>query len=289
MTTETQHPYQLLCIGNPLLDMQTSDGSLLDKYNLKPNDAIRASLEQMGIYEDISNAPDIQFVAGGAAQNTARGAAYILPPKHVVYVGCVGDDDLADKLREANAREGVESAYLVKKGEQTGACGVITTGHNRSLVTTLRAAHMFEKSHLSSTDVAACIKGANYFYITGFFLSHGVESALELCETASGDGKVIAMNLSAPFIPQHFKVQLETILPYADFVLGNESEAESWGSAAGLPDPKDHAAVARAISLLPKSNLARPRVVIITRGADSTVVVSSATPDTPQIYPIQKL
>ncbi|KAG9043838.1 adenosine kinase [Serendipita sp. 407] len=75
MTTETQHPYQLLCIGNPLLDMQTSDGSLLDKYNLKPNDASRASLEQMGIYEDISNAPDIQFVAGGAAQNTARGTA----------------------------------------------------------------------------------------------------------------------------------------------------------------------------------------------------------------------
>ncbi|KAG9052629.1 adenosine kinase [Serendipita sp. 407] len=75
MTTETQRPYQLLCIGNPLLDMQTSDGSLLDKYNLKANDAIRASPEQMGIYEDISNAPDIQFVAGGAAQNTARGAA----------------------------------------------------------------------------------------------------------------------------------------------------------------------------------------------------------------------
>ncbi|KAG8856988.1 adenosine kinase [Serendipita sp. 411] len=289
MATETESSYQLLCIGNPLLDMQTSDGSLLDKYNLKANDAILASPEQMGIYEDISNAPDLKFVAGGAAQNAARGAAYVLPPKHVVYVGCVGDDDLADKLREANAREGVESAYLVKKGEQTGACGVVITGHHRSLVTTLRAAEMFDKSHFSSTDVAACIKGAKYFYIGGFFLTHGVESALELCKTASGDGKAIAMNLSAPFIPQFFKVQLETIFPYTDFIIGNESEAESWGGAAGLSDPKDHAAVARAIALLPKSNLTRPRVVIITRGADSTVVVSSANPDTPQIHPIQKL
>ncbi|KAG8831397.1 adenosine kinase [Serendipita sp. 399] len=307
MATETESSYQLLCIGNPLLDMQTSNGILLEKYNLKANDAILASPEHMSIYEDIANAPDLKFVAGGAAQNAARGAAYILPPKSVVYVGCVGDDDLADKLREANAREGVESAYLVKQGEQTGACGVVITGHHRyenlqarlyqkegqlfdrSLVTTLRAAEMFDKSHLSSPEVSAYIKGAKYFYIGGFFLTHGVESALELSKTASGDSKVVAINLSAPFIPQFFKVQLETILPYADFVIGNESEAESWGSAAGLSDPKDHVAVARAIALLPKSNPARPRVVVITRGADSTVVVSSARPEEPQLHAIQKL
>lgn len=56
---------------------------------------------------------------------------YVLPPGSVVYTGCVGDDDLADKLREANAKEGVKSAYLVKQGEQTGACGVVITGHHR--------------------------------------------------------------------------------------------------------------------------------------------------------------
>jgi hypothetical protein len=27
---------------------------------------------------------------------------YVLPPKHVVYVGAVGDDQLADQLRAAN-------------------------------------------------------------------------------------------------------------------------------------------------------------------------------------------
>jgi hypothetical protein len=56
---------------------------------------------------------------------------YVLPPNSVVYTGCVGDDDLAQQLKEANKREGLAEAYLVKKGEQTGACAVVITGHHR--------------------------------------------------------------------------------------------------------------------------------------------------------------
>jgi adenosine kinase len=56
---------------------------------------------------------------------------YVLPPNSVVYTGCVGDDDLAEQLRAANTREGLHEVYLVKKGEKTGACAVILTGHDR--------------------------------------------------------------------------------------------------------------------------------------------------------------
>jgi adenosine kinase len=63
-----------------------------------------------------------------ASPNTSQ---YVLPPNSVVYTGCVGDDQLAQQLREANKREGLTEAYLVKKGEQTGACAVVITGHHR--------------------------------------------------------------------------------------------------------------------------------------------------------------
>lgn len=56
---------------------------------------------------------------------------YVLPPKHVVYVGAVGKDELADQLRAANDKEGVQSAYQVTEGAQTGACAVLLTGHDR--------------------------------------------------------------------------------------------------------------------------------------------------------------
>lgn len=104
-----------------------------------------------------------------------------------------------------------------------------------SLVTTLRAAELFEKSHLASPEVAPLIESATHFYGEGFFLTHGTESYLELAKKASEAGKVFALNLSAPFIAQFFKVQLEQIIPYADIVIGNESEAAAWAEASGLP------------------------------------------------------
>jgi len=39
---------------------------------------------------------------------------------------------------------------------------------------------------------------------------------------------------------------------------------------------------------LPKTNTSRPRVVIFTQGADSTVLVSSDRPE-PQIFPVEKV
>jgi len=101
---------------------------------------------------------------------------------------------------------------MVKQGQQTGACGVVITGHHRyffiymdiaavlitirSLVTTLRAAEAFDKSHLSSPEIVPLIQNAEFFYIGGFFLTHGVESALELAKTASGRGKVSRLALA---------------------------------------------------------------------------------------------
>ena len=97
------------------------------------------------------------------------------------------------------------------------------------------------------------------------------------------------MNFSAPFIPQFFTKQLQEILPYTDFIIGNESEAAAWASATGLPDAKDLPAIARSIALLPKSNLSRPRTVIFTQGAHQTVVVTSDNPESPKTFLVDPL
>lgn len=39
------------------------------------------------------------------------------------------------------------------------------------------------------------------------------------------------MNLSAPFIPQFFKAQVDEILPFVDILIGNESEAEAYAES----------------------------------------------------------
>jgi len=171
----------------------------------------------------------------------------------------------------------------------TGACAVVLTGHHRSLVTTLRAAEKFDKSHL--TTIYHLVDAAKFYYIGGFFLTHGVESALELAKKAAGASKVVALNLSAPFIAQFFTLQLEQILPFADIVIGNETEAAAYASAVGLPEPShtDIPLIAKRIASLPKNNNSRPRIVVITHGAEETVLVASDKPDEPKIFKVDKL
>ena len=163
-------------------------------------------------------------------------------------------------------------------------------------------AEKFEKSHLSSPEVAPLVENAKFYYIEGYFLSHGVESALELSKKSAAAGKVISilhqqqsttkllqtfvMNFSAPFIPQFFNKQLQDIIPYTDVIIANESEAEAWASANGLTNVKDLPAIARTIALLPKSNPARARVVIFTQGAHHTVMVTS---DVQKTFPVDPL
>lgn len=111
------------------------------------------------------------------------------------------------------------------------------------------------------------------------------------------------MNLSAPFLPQFFKEQLDSVLPYCDYLIGNESEAiayaESHNLDVSLPVPaiitttnsptqtKDITAIAKAIAALPKINTARPRTVIITQGTDPTVVVVGGAEPTVATYDVR--
>jgi len=165
----------------------------------------------------------------------------------------------------------------------------VITGHDRSLVTTLRAAEKFDNAHLSTPHVARLVDGAKFFYVEGYFLTHGLTSTLEVAKKASDAGKVFAINLSAPFITQFFKVQLEEVFPYCDFVIGNESEAAAWAGAVGLPNKDDIPGIAKSIATLPKSNPSRSRTVIITQGAKSTVVVTATDPDSPKTFSVNPL
>ena len=101
--------------------------------------------------------------------------------------------------------------------------------------------------------------------------------------------QAFALNFSAPFIPQFFGIQLQQILPYCDIIIGNESETEAWASANGLADEKDLKAVAKAIAALPKANASRPRIVVVTQGSSSTVLVNSAEPESLKEFVVNAL
>merc|ERR1712000_425844 len=99
--------FKLLCLENPLLDIQgKGDESMLQQYGLKLDDTLLAEPHQMDLYDDLIKNHDAKLIPGGAAQNTARGVE-----------------------------------YMIDRSTPTGKCGVVITGHHRTMCTHLAAAN----------------------------------------------------------------------------------------------------------------------------------------------------
>ncbi|EGD87790.1 hypothetical protein H112_04260 [Trichophyton rubrum D6] len=283
--------YALLCLENPLLDIQgEGDQSTLDKYEVKANDAILAEEKHMGLYEDLMQNHNAKLIPGGAAQNTARGAQYILPENSVLYIGCVGKDKYADILRESCAKAGLRVEYRVDDVQPTGRCGVIITGHNRCLVTHLAAANEYKLDHLKQPQVWDLVEKAQVYFVGGYHLTVCVPAILALAEEAASKNKTFMLSLSAPFIPAFFKDQLAQVLPYTDFIVGNEAEALAFAKSQEW-DTEDLCEIAKKMAKLPKTNSKRARTVIVTHGTEPTIsAVSNAAGEvTVTQTPIRKI
>ena len=255
------------------VDIQAQgDDALLAKYGLKPNDAILAEEKHLDIYEDLLNNYSAKLIAGGGAQNTARGAQYMLPPNSTVFLGGVGDDKYAAILHDAVKQAGLRVEYRVDKKEKTGRCGVVITGHHRSMCTDLGAANHYDLDHLKSPEVWKLVEGATHYFVGGYHLTVCPPAIQALAEEAAKNNKVFVFSLSAPFIPQFFKEPLDASAPYWDYVIGNETEALSYAESHGL-ETKDIKEIAKHLAALPKANTKRERVAIITQGTLPTVVV----------------
>jgi len=266
--------HSLLGMGNPLLDISASvEQSLLAKYSLKSNDAILTEDEQ--IFKDLTDGYKVDYIAGGATQNSIRVAQWVLGGSTTKslcsYMGCVGRDD-SSKILEDKAKEaGVTVSYQYSEDKPTGRCAVLITGEDRSLVTKLDAANHFTANHLETKENWDLVTKANVVYSAGFFLTVSVDSMLKVAKNCAANNKTYCINLSAPFLCQFFKDQMMSVLPYTDIVFGNETEAAAYSEVHNL-DTSDVGEIALKVASLPKENGSTGRLVVITQGAGEVVV-----------------
>ncbi|KAH9258126.1 hypothetical protein BASA81_003689 [Batrachochytrium salamandrivorans] len=267
----------VLGMGNPLLDMvATVEEPFLKKWDLKLNNAILAEDKHVPMYNELVKDYKVEYVAGGATQNAIRVCQWMLQqPGSTAFIGSAGPKtcEFGRKLRDVANADGVQTLYYESK-KQTGTCAVIVNNNERSLVANLSAANEFDHAYMSTPEVQSAVERAQIYYSAGFFLTlpHGPKSALEVAQRACNENKVYCLNFAAPFICEFFHQQLVELLPFADFVFGNESEAQAFATKAGWANPTDMAQVAANVAKLPKQNGSRGRVVVITQGKDATIV-----------------
>ncbi|CAM9215317.1 unnamed protein product, partial [Lampetra fluviatilis] len=217
----------LFGMGNPLLDISAIvDKDFLDKYGLKANDQILADEKHKEIFEDMVKRFSVEYLAGGSTQNSMRVAQWMIghPCKAATFFGCVGEDAFGATLRRKAEEAGVDARYQVTRSAATGSCAVCVTGDNRSLVANLAAANSYVKEqHLDLPENWALVQKARVYYIAGFFMTVSPDSMMAVATLAAEQNKPFCLNLSAPFLAQHYGGELSRLLPFVDVLFGNET------------------------------------------------------------------
>lgn len=277
----------LLGMGNPLLDISADVGQeLLDKYEVTLNNAILAEAKHVPLYDELAAAAGVEYIAGGATQNSIRVAQWMLGAEGATaYIGCVGKDAFGAQLKASAEKDGLVTHYMEDESAATGTCAVLIKDKERSLVANLSAANNYKIDHMNTEAIQAVVAAAKVVYSAGFFLTVSPASMIAAGKHAAESGGYFATNLSAPFLCSVFKEQMHSVLPYADIVFGNESEAAAYAEAnecAGASIPE----VAKKIAALPKACGTHARVVVITQGSESTVVAVNGTVTEYAVTPI---
>ncbi len=60
------------------------------------------------VMQELSSNADVEYIAGGAGQNTTRICQWLLQyPKATTYMGCIGKDEFGKKMIETATQDGV--------------------------------------------------------------------------------------------------------------------------------------------------------------------------------------
>jgi len=253
----------------------------LTKYEVKLNSAILAEAKHIPVYAELVSKYSVQYLAGGATQNSIRVAQWFLPAGSTTYIGSIGKDAYGEQLRKSAEADGVSTHYSEDEKTPTGTCACLIVHKERALIAHLSAANEYRVTHLLRPDSVARWLKADIIYSAGFFLTVSPDSALLLAKHCHAAGKIYATNLSAAFIPEFFTAALQAVLPYSDFVFGNEAEAKALSTKLAWGTDKI-AEIAKRTAALPKEGK-RARIVVFTQGPSETIVV---TGDTVETYPV---
>ncbi|XP_062606090.1 uncharacterized protein LOC134267903 [Saccostrea cucullata] len=265
----------LLGVGNPLLDMTVTGPDaewLLKEYDLLPNNAIIATKKHESLFKKCVEECKPIYLAGGATQNTIRVAQWLLQqPKATTFFGAVGNDMYEEILFKKATEIGVNVKYDIHSDKSTGKCCAIITGEDRSLVTDLGAAQMFNVDFLHKPENWDLVEKAKYFYIGGFTLPESKAAALKILKHAAENDKVVIMNLHATFLCSHFADFELNILQYVDVLFGNGDEARELSKEIGF-GTSDIKQIAQKTVNYMKLNKRHGRTVIFTQGRSPTIV-----------------
>jgi adenosine kinase len=275
----------LFSVGSPLLDiLVTVSPEFLKKYDLMENQVLLMSVDQLTFYNEIISdivqnfRSDISYIAGGSAQNTIRVAQWIIDSPHAcVFVGSIGKDYFGETLFQKALEDGIVGQYQLVSSVPTGTCLVLVTGKwKRTLLACPAAAELLDEAFLHEPENDAWLEKAKFYYMTAYSLVSSADVAIYLGKYAVQKNCHLILHLSAPYIFTQYLPAFNSVLPYADVLIGNTDEALAFAASQNFKT-RDVEEIALEASSLPISNHSFTRIVVITQGTAPVIVAQGKT------------
>lgn len=265
----------MISIGAPLLSVIANVApGYLERYGLETGAAKVATEKEAAIFNELISWFQVAYLPGGEALNVVRVAQWMLQlPKATTAIGAIGDDSKGTMLTQICDKAGIRASFYEQSDEPTGTRACLATPDQlETSVLSIAAGNAYSKErHLDGGSVWTQISQAQYYFCSGYFLTVCPETVLAIGEHASELGKTFALSLGSPQYCRLFKDAQLAAIKYVDFLFANKSEALSFAAEHDF-QTDDICEVSRRLCLLPKVNSNKPRVVIITQGAEPTVV-----------------
>ena len=119
-------------------------------------------------------------------------------PNTCTYFGCVGKDEMGDKLNENLTAQGINSFLHRDEETATGTCACVIYNNERSLCAYLGAALKYPISHLQQNE--AELQKAALIYSSAFFITSNHQALIHVAKYAAKNNVPFAFNLSAVFL-----------------------------------------------------------------------------------------
>lgn len=279
-----------VCLGHPLLDMMADvSEEFLKLHRIAPGSVELAQPDQISLFTQLlERNRTVEYVPGGAAMNTARVLAWTRPGLPVYYVGCLGTDRFGEMIKTALDAAGVKHLFEEYPGKPTGTCAGLVCHKERSLLAHLGAAVELSMKHMKNREVLAALDKATVYYSEGFVLNtaSNPDNLLLVAEFSRlKKGKLFCFNLSAPYLCAAFKDRISLLMPHIDILFGSDVDIMGYAcvmwpevfepfDSGEMTDEKRATLceVVTKVGMLPSNTFRGYRLVVVTCGADPTVM-----------------
>lgn len=160
----------IIFFGSVFVDIIVNvNKGFLEKHNLKPDEAIRATRGMEQIFEEILQFDPI-FQPGGSGLNSARVFQWVSRKSYpsVTSGFAIGLDKYGKILKAKLKDEDICKEWIESSDVSTGVVAVLVTGQMRTMVTHQGATKEFLMTHLEE-HLWKYVHEADYFYFSVSF------------------------------------------------------------------------------------------------------------------------